>query len=319
MDVDTGVDDALAIMLAFHSAPLELIGITTVSGNTRNDQAALNTRFLLSRFGLERAIPVVPGARDSIRRGLPERASGVHGGDGLGGVYRRFIDEGGRVPDAGEATADAGAFIVEQAKLLGGDLTIVATGPVTNLALAIEKDPAALDRVGQVLIMGGALEVAGNIRGLVEFNAGCDPEALARVLGSGLKITLFPLDVTTQVRLFAASLTSELKIAPWKLDLIRDMTLEYMQFHAHHRGFEGAYVHDALPVACLVRPDLFRFKRGQVVVDCSDGPAAGQTRWAQAAPTGQEIRVAVDIDGEGFLRFFWETLRIADFGFRISD
>jgi purine nucleosidase len=309
MDVDTGVDDSLAIMLAFHCPSLKLIAITTVSGNTRNDQAALNTRFLLHRFGLDAAIPVVAGARDSLRRGLPDRASAVHGGDGLGGVYRRFQEMGGRLPDAGEVAHDACSFIVEQARRFAGDLTIVATGPVTNLALAIEEDSTALERVGQVLIMGGALEVPGNVRGQVEFNAGSDPEALARVLGSGLKVTLFPLDVTMQVRLLAASLTPKLTIAPWKLDLIRDLTREYMEFHAGHRGFQGAYVHDALPVAWLVRPDLFKFKSGQVAVDCSDGPSAGQTRWAEAAPGGKEIRVAVGVDEEEFFRLFWERLR----------
>jgi purine nucleosidase len=309
MDVDTGVDDALAIMLALHCPSLRLTGITTVSGNTRNDQAALNTRFLLKFFGLEKAIPVVAGARESLRRGLPDRASAVHGGDGLGGVYRRFRDEGGQVPDDGYPDRDACGFMLEQARQSAGDLTIVATGPVTNLALALEEDPTALDGVEQVLIMGGALEVPGNVRGVAEFNAGCDPEALQRVLGSGLDVTLFPLDVTTQVRLPAASLSSELGVAPGKLELIRDLTRGYMEFHARQRGFQGAYIHDALPVACLERPDLFRFKRGRVVVDCSDGPAAGQTRWGEAAPGGKETRVAVGVDEQGLLEMFWEQLR----------
>ncbi len=240
LDVDTGVDDALAIILAMHSPSIRLVGITTVSGNTGSDQAALNTRFLLRHFRDGEKVSVVVGARESIARGAPVRAANVHGGDGLGGVYDEFAKVHGGL-DAPETTGmDAADFILEQARRHKRDLAVVATGPVTNLALALERDRASFLQIGDVLVMGGAIDVRGNVRELVEFNASCDPEALSSVLQSGVRVTLFPLDVTRQVRLTAASLNEQKAVAVEELALIRRLTRHYMEFYRLQYGIGGA-------------------------------------------------------------------------------
>jgi purine nucleosidase len=309
MDVDTGVDDALAIMLALHSPAIRLLGVTTVYGNTPPDQAALNTRFLLQRLGLEGQVPVIQGAAATLKRGVSRPASEIHGTDGLGGVYRRFVEAGGHLAPAPQYSGDAVDLILDHAGRFGRDLTLIATGPITNVALAFERAPEVFRRIGRLLIMSGAVEIAGNISPLAESNASRDPEALSLVLNAGVPTVLFPLDVTTQARLLSSALTEALGIAPDKLDLVRDLTRQYMDFHALRRGFHGAYVHDAMPVAYLIRPQLFRLKTGVVTVDCSEGPAAGRTRWAERGEPGAAISVALGVHEAAFFNLFWSELR----------
>ena len=310
MDVDTGVDDALAIMLALHSPDVSLVGITTTYGNTTVEQATLNTRFLLDRFGLEGRIPVVAGAGQSLKRGRSPTSPGVHGEDGLGGLYLRFVEAGWKPPAQRAPQAqDAADFILEQARRYGPDLTLIATAPITNLGLAIQRAPADFRRIGALLIMGGAVEIPGNINRVAEWNASRDPEALDLVLRSGVRTVLFPLDVTRQVTLASSALTDALGLAPEKLQLIRDLTARYVVFYAEHRGSRGAHLHDATPVAYLIRPELFRLKSGRLVVDCSNGEEAGRTRWAAPGEDGAPISVAVEADQAGFFELFWGALR----------
>ncbi|RPI23513.1 MAG: nucleoside hydrolase [Acidobacteria bacterium] len=309
LDVDTGVDDALAIMLAIHSPSLRLAGITTVSGNTGSRQAALNTRFILRKLAGKDDLPVVAGALESLARGVPDRAADVHGGDGLGGVFEDFIKSGAQLPEIETRGMDAAGFILEQARIHKENLRIVATGPVTNLALALQKDPEAFLKVGQILIMGGAVEVKGNIRELVEFNASCDPEALASVLECGVPAILFPLDVTRQVRLRPTSFNDHRgEVTAEKVDLIRGLIEGYLIFCRREYGIEGVYMHDVFPVAYVIRPDLFELKSGILTVDCSSAPTAGKTRWAAPGEKGGFVQVATGVDERAFLEVFWQAL-----------
>jgi len=303
MDVDTGVDDALAIMLALHAPNREFVGVTTVSGNTSSTQAAVNTRFLFEQICPRRLPQIVTGAATALNGRTPTPVPEIHGSDGLGGI----VPAGFKTADLQAASGDAAArFIVDAARQHGERLAIVATGPLTNLALALRLDRAALARAGVIAVMGGALFSAGNVTPYAEFNAYCDPEAFREVMTSGPPIRLFPLDVTERVRLMADTLEQDLGISESKRNLIRSMSRVYMTFHARRDGFHGAYVHDAMPVAWLIEPDLFEFQRGHVDVTLS-GEQRRQTIWHET-PSGN-IEAAFGVHESRFLDLFWSCLR----------
>jgi purine nucleosidase len=309
MNVDTGVDDALAIVLALHlSNRIRLLGITTVAGNTSCEQAALNTRYLLDRFGCADTIPVLAGANQSLQRSTPQAVPDIHGVDGLGGVSARYWDKRSNGAKTQFQKHDAVEFILKLAREYGPALTIVSTAPLTNLALALQKDAAAFKRVGKLEIMAGAVGVAGNITPFAEFNVHCDPEACALVLQSGVPATLYPLDVTEKVRLRGASLTPQLGLNPDELELIKAISKTYMDFHQRRYHFYGSYVHDALPVAGVVDRAPFTYKTSPLVVECADPSKVGQTRWAQPGEQGALVEVAVGVREDAFLKFFWQSL-----------
>ena len=204
IDTDPGIDDALAIVLALRSPELRVELMTTVAGNTGLRAATDNARRMLAL--LEPAEPprLVAGAARPLR-GRLTTAPEVHGDDGLLGLSR-VRDPGGRLLFPASrgplpARGDAADAIVAKAREHGGKLTIVALGPLTNLARALDADAAAMREIGRLIVMGGAIEAPGNVTAAAEFNFHVDPEAADRVLTSGMRITLVGLDVTRQVRL----------------------------------------------------------------------------------------------------------------------
>ena len=204
IDTDPGIDDALAIVLALRSPELRVELMTTVAGNTGLRAATDNARRILAL--LEPAEPprLVAGAARPLR-GRLTTAPEVHGDDGLLGLSR-VRDPGGRLLFPASrgplpARGDAADAIVAKAREHGGKLTIVALGPLTNLARALDADAAAMREIGRLIVMGGAIEAPGNVTAAAEFNFHVDPEAADRVLTSGMRITLVGLDVTRQVRL----------------------------------------------------------------------------------------------------------------------
>lgn len=307
MDVDTGVDDALAIMLAVKAPELEVVGFTTVSGNTSSKQAAWNTKFILEQFHLGN-VPIAIGASESLNGRHPASVKDVHGSDGLGGVSSKFW-KGVPSREVIPPLENAVEFLQVIAKKYGSNLCVVATGPFTNIALAIRKNPSLVSSIGKIVVMGGALDRPGNSTGFAEFNVHSDPEAFWVLVNSGIPVTLFPLDVTEKVRILEASLTPKLGIDEDRLELIKAFTKTYMEFHFKRYGFRGSYVHDALPVASLIDPSLFRFRVGKVHVDRVRSKHFGQVRWAKPGEKSAEITVAIDVDEKNFLKLFWTYLR----------
>lgn len=318
LDVDTGVDDALAILLALHHPGLDLVGITTVSGNCHGEQAALNTHCLLRQFSPAPTFPLRLGALEALDGRVPVPADHVHGADGLGGVSERFWS--GRESEQAPVLERRGGveFLLEMARAHEDRLTIVATGPLTNLALAARADPAALRKAGRIFAMGGAVERGGNVTEFAEFNVHCDPQAYRVLFEAGIPLTLFPLDVTREVvlersdlarsDLARSGLASSSGVEPTELRLLRDITDRYMSFHAGRDHIEGCYVHDALPVASLIEPSLFGFRRGEVIVDASRTPERGRMRWSGPDEEGYAVDVAMTVDAERFFEVFWDAL-----------
>jgi purine nucleosidase len=301
LDVDTGVDDALAIMLALRSPELEVVGITTVSGNVPVAQCTANTLLVLEILGAP-AIPVVAGAAVPLARESLAAAE-VHGADGLGGVTGRYP------PPARPARQGAVEFLLEMVRAVHGELTLIATGPLTNVALAIQRDRRTMRLLRDVTVMGGAIWVPGNVGPTTEFNFAVDPEAAAIVFGAGLPLMLLPLDVTEKVvmprgTVDAAGNSGKLQA------FIREMTAATMDFHRSHEGFDGIFLHDPLAVGVVVDPSLVRGQPMALAIERRGELTAGmlvadQRRRTRAAPTAA---VALDVEAARFLHLFTQRV-----------
>lgn len=301
LDVDTGVDDALAIMLAVRSPELEVLGITTVSGNVPVAQCTANTLLTLEVLDTPN-VPVVSGAAAPLVREAFTAAE-VHGSDGLGNMTARYPTP------LRQATQGAVGFLLEMIRRFPGELTLVATGPLTNVAMAIQQDREAMRGVHGITVMGGAIRVPGNVGPMTEFNFAVDPEAAAIVLGAGLPIRLVPLDVTEQVVLSREAVEEGRGIGKLQA-FIRDMTAATMAFHREHEGFDGMFLHDPLAVGVVADPSLVRAQPMAVAVErrgelTSGMAVADLRRRSRATPTAS---VCVEVEAARFLHNFTQRV-----------
>ena len=293
IDTDPGIDDALALLLAWSSPEIQVDAITTVAGNVPLDSASTNVLRLLA---LRRPTPrpiVAPGAASPLARALTT-ATRYHGEDGLGDLP----DWPGVEPAT--ASPDAVSVIVDAARRHGRELTLVALGPLTNLALALKEDAAAVRRIGRVVAMGGAVDVPGNVTPTAEFNMHVDPEAAHRVLAAGLPLELVPLDATRQAVLPRAGMRVALARSPGTL-AVRIQAFSERAFRiAHGDGSQGMALHDPLAVAVAVDPSLAKWEAMRLAI----GPD-GETLRASGAPN---CRVAKGVESDRFLRLFLDRL-----------
>ncbi len=264
-DTDMGVDDAVALTLASCAESLTVAGITTVGGNVSAEQAARNAGRCLGGLSLA-AMPPVARGLDQDAADLPD-ANAIFGSDGLGNS--EIAVPAGWSPDEGLGLYERliAAF--------PGKLTVVAIGPLTNLAALMERRPSLLADVERIVIMGGALFCPGNVTPRAEFNIYRDPAAAARVLASGLPLTLVPLDVTRKVA-FDESSRARLAASGTCGGQMLARMLEYPMA----QGIDGPpgrfLVHDALAVGTLIWPELFLHTQMAVNV-VLDGPDRGRT------------------------------------------
>lgn len=256
IDTDPGIDDALAIVLAMRSPELRVELVTTVAGNTGLRAATDNARRILALLEPAELPPLAKGAARPLR-GRLNTAPEVHGDDGLVGLSRlrdragRLLFPASRGPVPGSKSAEDA--IVAKAREHGDELTIVALGPLTNLARALDADVAAMRKIGRLIVMGGAIESPGNVTAAAEFNFHVDPEAADRVLTSGIPITLVGLDVTHQVRLRWSAVRDALHGHQSPLArAIRHMTRPL------ESSDDGLFLHDPLAMALAVDATLVR-------------------------------------------------------------
>lgn len=293
IDTDPGIDDALALLFAWSSPEIRVEAITTVAGNVSVDAASTN---LLRLLALRRPDPgpvVAAGAAGPLARALTT-ATRYHGEDGLGDLPDWPPVE--RLP----RTPDAVAVILEAARRHEQDLTIVALGPLTNLALALKEDAAALGRVGRVVAMGGAVDVPGNVTPTAEFNMFVDPEAAHRVLAAGLPLEVVPLDATRQAVLPRAGMRATLARAPGPLaSRIQGFSERGFRI-AHSDGAHGMTLHDPLAVGLALDPSLGTWEAVRLTI----GPD-GETLRASGPPN---CRVAKGVESDRFIRLFLDRL-----------
>jgi inosine-uridine nucleoside N-ribohydrolase len=293
LDCDPGHDDAIALLLALASDEVELRGVTTVAGNQTLEKTTANAIRVLE-LAARGEIPVAAGAERPLVR-EPFVAAYVHGETGLDGPD---LPPPRAKPD-GEHAVD---FLA--GRIAG--TTLVATGPLTNVALLLARHPHA--RPERIVLMGGAI-AEGNVTPAAEYNIWADPEAAARVFASGIDVTMVGLDVTHKALVTNAH-AQELRGAGRVGKVVADLLDFYGAFHREVYAFDGSPVHDAVAVAHVLDPTLLETAHVNVQVDCESTLCRGRTVVDLWQRTGLEpnAHVATGIDAERFIALLHQRL-----------
>ena len=302
-DCDPGVDDAIALFLAFASPEeLDILAVTTVGGNVAGELTARNARLIRQIAGRE-DVPVIAGCARPVIRDLVD-AGHFHGESGLGSLP---VFE----PDAPLAPGHAVQFIVDAVMSRpAGSITLAITGPMTNLAVALALEPAIAQRLGPVVIMGGARREGGNITASAEYNIYADPDAAQRVVNSGCQIVMLGLDATHQVR---ATREREAAIAAIQTPQAQATTelLRFLSPQEESLGTGGASpMHDPCVIACILRPDLFVTRPCALQVETASPLTLGHTavEFRLKDPAASNALWAVKADADGFFDLLTERL-----------
>jgi len=313
-DTDPGVDDAMALYFALAHPGIDVIGITTTFGNVSVDQAATNALYLTALAGQK--ITVTKGVKAPWVKPGEAPPDFIHGVDGLGNLATRVATANTLDPRS------SAQFIVDMARFLPGEITLVAVGPLGNLAAALMLEPDLPQLVREVIIMGGTIDEPGNVSPVAEANIWNDPHAADKVFGAGWKLTMVGLDVTHRV---VTELALFKKIADQQQHIVTD-TLHhavafysnfYSGLHKHLALNPGCFAHDLLAFIYLVRPELFTIESGAVRV-ATEGIAQGQTMlnrrsyidypqhgWHKKWPVTE---VCMQVNAPGCLQLFEDTL-----------
>ncbi|CAH9128513.1 unnamed protein product [Cuscuta epithymum] len=309
IDTDPGVDDAMAIFLALQSPEVNVIGLTTIYGNVHTSLATRNALHLLEVAG-RTDIPVAEGSHVTVTNGTKLRiADFVHGTDGLG-------NQNIPTPERKPIEQNAADFLIHQTQLYPGKVTVVALGPLTNIALAIQKDSAFVKNVGQIVVLGGAFAVNGNVNPASEANIYGDPEAADTVFTSGADIVAVGINVTHQVVLTDVDrhklAESDGKFAKY-INKILDV---YFAYHHDAYNIKGVYLHDPTTMLLAVDPSLFTYTEGVVRVQTT-GITRGltlfynkQKRFAEVTDWSgiPSVKVAVTVDAPAVVKLVMERL-----------
>jgi len=293
IDTDPGIDDALALLFAWNCPEIQVETITTVAGNVTIEAASRN---LLRLLALRRPAPrpiVAAGAAGPLARALTT-ATRFHGEDGLGDLPDWPAVE--RMP----ASPDAVEAILAAVRRHERALTIVALGPLTNLALALKKDAATVGRAGRIVAMGGAVDVPGNVTPTAEFNMYVDPEAAHRVFAAGLPLEIVPLDATRQAMLPRAGMRATLARAPGALASRIQGFCERGFRISRSDGEQGMALHDPLAVGLALDPSLASWEPVRLAI----GPDGETVRTSGPA----NCRFAKRVESDRFIRLFLDRL-----------
>jgi len=313
IDTDPGIDDALAILLALGSPEISVEAITTVAGNVEVDLGTANAFRVLDVARPHHRPRVARGAAGPLVGPLITAAH-FHGDDGLGNLGRlREADGRPRYPEPLHTLQmlDGADLILETADRFAGRLVVVALGPLTNVALALQRDRGRLAQAARIVVMGGAVAVPGNVTPAAEFNIHVDPEAASAVFASGLPVELVPLDVTRRVVLTAADLRAALaRHGGPTARFIQDFTAHGFEFETQ-QGDGSMALHDPLAVGVALDQSLVTLEPLHLVVECEGRLTRGMTvadrrpRRTGPAPT---CRAALEVDAPRFLRLFLERV-----------
>jgi inosine-uridine nucleoside N-ribohydrolase len=299
IDCDPGHDDAMALLLAIASPELDLIGVTTVHGNQTLAKTTANALRVLEFAGFG-DVPVAAGAdRPLVRE--PVVAAAVHGESGLDGPDLP--------PPAGSPRREhAVDFIAARIEDAGRPVTLVPTGPLTNVALLLSRHPDAAARLERIVLMGGAI-AEGNVTPAAEFNVWVDPEAAARVFASGIDVTMIGLDVTHRALMTEAH-AERLRESGRVGTMVAELRDFYQRYHTDVYGFDGTPVHDAMAVAHVIRGDLVRTEHRHVAIETASELCRGRTVVDLWRRTGHEpnAHVGVEVDGPAFLDLLIERI-----------
>lgn len=312
LDVDIGIDDAFALLFAHYSPAIDLVGITTLFGNTTRDKSARNGLYIKERFGIE--ADVYRGAASAFHHRLGPPPAFVHGEDGLG-------DTEDINPTIRAADLSAPDFIARTIMANPREITVITVGPLTNLMLARMLEPGIVGRVREIIVMGGAIGFAGelgNATTVGEANAWNDAHAMDSLFRFPWPVTMVGLDVTyTPDASMSPAYVERLEQRSGDAGVFLErISRQYRSFYRSSRGVDVTFQHDSIAVAYAIAPELFEVKRGKIKV-LTDGVARGQTIFCPQGHHNSEDPEWVDlpihsvcsaIDGPGFLNLYQEAL-----------
>lgn len=306
LDCDPGHDDAVAILLAL-AAPqeIELLGLTIVGGNVPLELTVDNALRMLLLANRE-DIAVHAGCPRPLIREMVT-AEHVHGESGLDTGSGKLL----AMPDARPSTQHAVNYLIDTIRTSADkSVTLVATGPLTNVAAAFAMAPDIIDRLQQLVVMGGAYHEPGNITPAAEFNIFVDPHAAKAVFDSGVKPVVFGLDITHQMRITPQRLSAISKDGGRTGVVVADLLDFFNQYDMSKYGWDGAPLHDPCTIAYLIDNSIFEGRDMAVSVDINDGPNLGRTvaDWYSVTDSEPNATVITDGDSDRFFTLITERL-----------
>lgn len=302
IDVDTGIDDAMALVLALQSDKLDIRGITTVAGNQTIEKTTRNTLDVVEYFGRSE-IPVAMGAKQPLVR--PQIiAAYAHGESGLGTAV---------LPKAEKQAEELDAIDFIRTELEKSDekITLVPTGPLTNIAILLKAYPHIKEKIEKIVLMGGGA-FQGNSNATAEFNIYADPEAASIVFNSGIKLVMCGLDVTMKAIVTPDDINTIKAIGTKASDFIAEAFEFYMAMYKKNANFTGCAVHDAVTITYLIAPELIKTRQGiaRVDIDGKDSYAATICDFRPWRDTEKDnALVGVDIDREAFVQLLLDACK----------
>ncbi len=301
IDTDPGIDDAMAIHMAFADPRLEVLGLTTIFGNVTIDIATRNALVLAEMAQYETVVS--KGALVPRRRPLEPPADFVHGGEGFGDVPP--------ITPRGTAIADdAARYLCETCAAHPGEIIICAVGPLTNLAAALDYDPAIADHVKAVVVMGGSAAPHGNVTNVAEANIWNDPDAAECVFAAAWPVTMVGLDVTEKAQCTPADFAMLAEQSPDIGSFLNAATQFYFDFHENKTGNRSCFMHDPSAVLAITDPDYFDFERMALKVIC-DGDEIGRTLPVDDASRPM-VQVAMKVNAAAVRDKFIQLVSSAD-------
>ncbi len=302
LDVDPGHDDAVAILMAAASPAIDLLAVTCVAGNAPLERTQENARRVLTVGGIT-DVPVAAGLDGPLARPLVTAAD-VHGASGLDGPG---LPEPAMELDPRHAVD----LIVELAMAATRPITLVPTGPLSNVAMALRREPRLRERIERIVLMGGSI-AEGNITPSAEFNIYVDPEAAHIVFTSGIPLTMVGLDVSHRARLGPEDTARIRALSTPVGRLVADLLEFFALFHRERYGWDDVPLHDPCCVAELIRPGLITTRPLCVDIETQSTLTRGRTVVDLWGVTGHapNADVGVDIDRQGFIDVLMDCLRL---------
>lgn len=302
IDTDPGQDDAVAILLALASPELEVLGVTAVAGNVPLPLTAKNARIVCELAG-RRDVKVFAGCDAPLQRKLVT-AEHVHGKTGLDGP----VMPEPTMPLQAQHAVD---FIIDTLRAEpAGTVTLCPIGPLTNIATAFNRAPDIVEKVQEIVLMGGAYFEVGNITPAAEFNIYVDPEAARIVFGSGAPLTVLPLDATHKALTNRARVEAFRALGTEAGRMVAEWTDFFERFDKEKYGSDGAPLHDPCVIAWLLAPDLFSGRRINVEIETEGTFTLGMTVADWWGVTGRPANALFlgDVDAHGFFRLLTERI-----------
>lgn len=303
IDTDPGQDDAAAIMLAFGSPDeIEVLGLTAVAGNVPLSYTSRNLRIVCELCGRPDAAVYEGATKPTVRPQVT--AEHVHGKTGLDGAK---VDE----PTMAVQEMHGVDFIIETLRREPeGSVTLCTLGPLTNVALALEKAPEIAPRVKELVMMGGGFFEGGNITPAAEFNIYVDPEAAKTVFASGIPIVMMPLDVTHQLLTTKARVEKIAALGTRQAKVLVDWLAFFERFDIEKYGSDGGPLHDPSVIAYLLKPELFSGRDCNVEIETQSELTVGMTvvDWWRVSGRKPNARVMREVDADGFFDLLAERV-----------